>query len=153
MRMESVEFEGFRKMARNFQILFFDCTNGKESGRNQRYENLDRRPDLPTRKADWSATRRRKIYRTLNLGVVHGHARQLRALLERLDVACGVAVASTNGERSMRPRGREVEKSVGSAQCAIKRIRVFSGAKDTKNGITQEKWTENSSGKADWTAI
>ena len=43
------------------------------------------------------------------------HARQLRALLERLDVACGVAVASTNGERSMRPRGREVEKRVGSA--------------------------------------
>jgi hypothetical protein len=33
----------------------------------------------------------------------------------------------------MRPRGREVEKRVGSAQCAIKRIRVlFSGAKDTK---------------------
>ena len=43
------------------------------------------------------------------------HARQLRALLERLDVACGVAVASTNGERGMRPRGREVEKRVGSA--------------------------------------
>ena len=43
------------------------------------------------------------------------HARQLRTLLERLDVACGVAVTSTNGERSMRPRGREVEKSVGSA--------------------------------------
>ena len=69
---------------------------------------------------------------------------------------CGVAVASTNGERGMRPRGREVEKRVGSAQCAvrcIKRIRVlYSGAKDTKNGITQEKWTENSSGKADWSA-
>ena len=82
------------------------------------------------------------------------HVRQLRAVLEHLDVACGVAVTSTNGERGMRPRGREVEKRVGSAQCAIKRIRVlFSGAKDTKNGITQEKWTENSSGKADWTAI
>ena len=59
-------------------------------------------------------------------------------------------MASTNGERNMRPRGRMVEKRVGSAQCAIKRIRVsFSGAKDTKNGIPQEKRTENSSGKAD----
>ena len=79
--------------------------------------------------------------------------RQL-GILESLDVAFGVAVTSTNGERTMRRRGREVEKSVGSAQCAIKRIRVLlSGAKDTKNGITQEKWTENSSGKADWSAI
>ena len=41
--------------------------------------------------------------RTLNLGVAHDHVRQLRAVLERLDVACGVAVASTKGERSMRP--------------------------------------------------
>ena len=49
------------------------------------------------------------------MAIVEVHARQLRALLERLDVACGVAVASTNGERSMRPRGREVEKRVGSA--------------------------------------
>ena len=68
-------------------------------------------------KADWSAIKRRKFHRTLNLGVGHVHARQLRAVLERLDVACGVAVASINGERSMRqrPRGREVEKRVGSA--------------------------------------
>ena len=66
------------------------------------------------------------------------HARQLRALLERLDVACGVAVTSTNGERGMRPRGREVEKSVGRvhALSGIGRVHVsFSGAKDTKIGI------------------
>ena len=36
-------------------------------------------------------------------------------MLEHLDVACGVAVASTNEERGMRQRGREVEKRVGSA--------------------------------------
>ena len=47
--------------------------------------------------------------------LVEAHALQLRALLERLDVACGVAVTSTKGERGMRPRGREVEKRVGSA--------------------------------------
>ena len=47
--------------------------------------------------------------------LVEVHARQLRALLEHLDVAYGVAVTSTNGERNMRPRGREVEKRVGSA--------------------------------------
>ena len=51
----------------------------------------------------------------MNCGELHGHHRQLRAVLEHLDVACGVAVASTNGERGMRPRGREVEKRVGSA--------------------------------------
>ena len=66
-------------------------------------------------KADWSATRRRKFHRTFNLGVGHDHLRQLRAVLERLEVAYGVAVASTNGERSMRPRAREVEKRVGGA--------------------------------------
>ena len=60
-------------------------------------------------KADWSAIKRRKFPRTLNIGGDHVHHRQLRAVLECLDVACGVAVASTNGERSMRPRGREVE--------------------------------------------
>ena len=37
------------------------------------------------------------------------HARQLCTVFKHLDVACGVAVTSTNGERSMRPRGREVE--------------------------------------------
>ena len=47
--------------------------------------------------------------RTLDCGAPHAHARQLREMLEHLDVACGVAVASTNGERGMRPRGREVE--------------------------------------------
>ena len=36
-------------------------------------------------------------------------------MFEHLDVACGGAVASRNGERGMRPRGREVEKRVGSA--------------------------------------
>ena len=46
--------------------------------------------------------------------LVEVHARQLRALLEHLDVACGGAVTSTNRERGMRQRGREVEKSVGS---------------------------------------
>ena len=60
-------------------------------------------------KADWSAIKRRKFPRTLNIGGAHVHVRQLRAVLERLDVACGVAVTSTNGERSMRPRGKEVE--------------------------------------------
>ena len=61
------------------------------------------------------------------------HARQLRALLEHLDVACGVAVTSTNGERSMRPRGREVEKSVGRVHASqAYEENSFSGAKDTK---------------------
>ena len=46
---------------------------------------------------------------------VEVHARQLCTVFKHLDVACRVAVASTNGERSMRSRGREVEKRVGSA--------------------------------------
>ena len=54
-------------------------------------------------------------HRTSDCGVLHVHVRQLRAVLERLDVACGVAVTSTNEERGMRPQGREVEKRVGSA--------------------------------------
>ena len=56
-----------------------------------------------------SAIKRRKFPRTLNIGGAHVHVRQLRAVLERLDVACRVAVASTKGEGNMRPRGRKVE--------------------------------------------
>ena len=78
--------------------------------------------------------------------------RQLRALLEGLDVACGVAVTSTNGERSMRPRGREVEKSVGRVHALSGNEEIVLRCKRYKNGITQEEWTENSWGKADWSA-
>ena len=58
--------------------------------------------NVPSKGADWSAIRRRKFYRTFDGGVLHVHHRQLRAVLEHLDVACGIAVASTNGERSRR---------------------------------------------------
>ena len=58
------------------------------------------------------------------LAAVNVELQQIPKHLEVLELAC------------MRQRRREVEKRVGSAQCAIKRIRVlFSGAKDTKNGI------------------
>ena len=84
-------------------------------------------------KADWSAIRRRKFHRTLNLGVAHAHIRQLRALLERLDVACGGAVASGKHKRreeheTAKERGREE-----SGQCAV------SHSKEWK--IPQEKRT------------
>ena len=47
-------------------------------------------------------------------------------MLEHLDVACGVAVTSTNGERGMRPRGREVEKRVvGSALSVTPKNGIF----------------------------
>ena len=46
---------------------------------------------------------------TSDFGPPHVHARQVREMLEHLDVACGGAVTSTDGERGMRPRGREVE--------------------------------------------
>ena len=69
-------------------------------------------------KADWSAIRRRKFHRTLNLGVAHVHVRQLRAVLERLDVACGVAVASTNGESDMRHETARERGRIESGQFA-----------------------------------
>ena len=64
---------------------------------------------IPQEKRTGPQSEEESSRRTLNLGVAHVHHRQLRAVLERLDVACGVAVTGTNGERGMRPRGREVE--------------------------------------------
>ena len=58
--------------------------------------------------------------RTFDVGELHVHARQLRAVLERLDVACGVAVARSGkhklreGHETARERGR-----VESGQCAL----------------------------------
>ena len=68
-------------------------------------------------------------------------------MLERLDVACGVAVASTNGERGMRPRGREVEKRVGSALSATPKNGKFhrkSGLVRKYGGCSSVFLTENS---------
>ena len=43
---------------------------------------------IPPKKAHWSATRRRKFRRTLDVGVVHDHGLQLRAISQHLDIAC-----------------------------------------------------------------
>ena len=64
---------------------------------------------IPQEKRTGPQSEEKKSRRTSDCGVPHVHARQLREMLEHLDVACGSAVTSTNGERSMRPRGREVE--------------------------------------------
>ena len=69
--------------------------------------------------------KKKKSRRTLDCGVPHVHARQLCAVFKHLDVACRVAVASTNGERSMRSRGREVEKRVGSALSVTPKNGIF----------------------------
>ena len=66
------------------------------------------------------------------------HLRQLRALLEHLDVAYGVAVTSTNGERNMRPQGREERGREESGQCAV--------------SCQPLQRMENFTGKADWYA-
>ena len=65
------------------------------------------RGEFRLRKRTGPQSEEKKSRRTLDCGVPHVHARQLRALLEHLDVACGGAATSTNGERSMRPRGTE----------------------------------------------
>ena len=109
-------------------------------------------------KADWSATLRGTFLQRTHQSLA-GSCRSSRssAACKSRAPRCRLRGSSDKHKRreeheTARERGREE-----SEQCAgavrHQEIRVlFSGAKDTKNGITQEKWTENSSGKADWSA-
>ena len=67
------------------------------------------------------------------------HARQLRALLERLDVACGGVLASTNGERNMRPRGREERGREESGQCAVSHFKEWKIPQEKRTGPQLEE--------------
>ena len=86
-----------------------------------------------TEKRTGPQSEEKKSRRTSDCGVPHVHARQLREMLEHLDVACRVAVASTNGERGMRPQGREVEKRVGS----VLSVTPYNGKIRRKRGLVR----------------